>query len=175
MYLLTPRKCAIFGVCCEAIPWQVGGYKYHVITGSLHVWLFQVNYLIDEAVNTRKGANNIISMLHHFLEAHNLAEANLHIHCDNCSGQNKNRFSIWVMVGLNKKITVYFLIVGHTKFSPDWCFGLFKQAFCQTKIGCLDDIVKVVESSAMVNHACSAGGHTRWSGHCTNLWLGRVF
>ena len=24
MYFLTPRKCAIFGVCCEAIPRQVG-------------------------------------------------------------------------------------------------------------------------------------------------------
>ena len=24
MYFLTPRKCAIFGICCEAIPRQVG-------------------------------------------------------------------------------------------------------------------------------------------------------
>ena len=62
-----------------------------------------------------------------------------------------------VMVGLNKKITVSFLIVGHTKFSPDWCFGLFKQAFRRTKIGCLDDIVRVVESSAVVNHAQLVG------------------
>ena len=101
-------------------------------------------------------------MLHHFFETHNLGEANLHLHCDNCSGQNKNRFVMqylcWrVMVGLNKKITVSFLIVGHTKFSPDWCFGLFKQTFRRTKIGCLDDIVKVVESSAVVNHAQLVG------------------
>ena len=61
------------------------------------------------------------------------------------------------MVGLNKKITVSFLIVGHMKFSPDWCFGLFKQAFRRTKIGCLDDIVRVVESSAVVNHAQLVG------------------
>ena len=60
------------------------------------------------------------------------------------------------MVGLNKKITVS-LILGHTKFSRDWCFGLFKQAFRRTKIGCLDDIVKVVESSAVVNHAQLVG------------------
>ena len=64
----------------------------HVNTCSLLALPVQVNYLIDEAVNTGKGANNIISMLHHFLETHNLGEANLHLHADNCSGQNKNRF-----------------------------------------------------------------------------------
>ena len=32
----------------------------------------QVNYLIDEAVNTGKGANSIISMLHRYLENHSL-------------------------------------------------------------------------------------------------------
>ena len=36
MYFLTPRKCALFGVCCEAIPRQI-------------------NYLIDEAFDTGKG------------------------------------------------------------------------------------------------------------------------
>ena len=29
----------------------------------------QINYLIDEAYNVGKGANTIISMLHHFLNA----------------------------------------------------------------------------------------------------------
>ena len=61
-----------------------------------------------------------------------------------------------VLVGLNKKITLSFLIVGHTKFSPDWCFGLFKQAYRRQKIGCLDDIARVVES-AVVNHAQLVG------------------
>lgn len=61
------------------------------------------------------------------------------------------------MDGLNRKITVSFLIVGHTKFSPDWCFGLFKQTFCQTKIGCLDDIVKIMENLAVVIHGQLAG------------------
>ena len=101
-------------------------------------------------------------MLHHFLETHNLGEAELHLHADNCSGQNKNRFVMqylaWrVLVGLNDRITLSFLVVGHTKFSPDWCFGLFKQAYRRAKIGCLEDIVKVVESSAVVNHAQLVG------------------
>ena len=83
----------------------------------------QVNYLIGEAVNTGKGAN-LISMLHHFLATHNLGEAKLHLHADNCSGQNKNlyvmQYLTWrVLSGLNKQITLSFLVVGHTKFSLD--------------------------------------------------------
>ena len=62
-----------------------------------------------------------------------------------------------VMTGLNKKITLSFMVVGHTKFSPDWCFWLFKQAFRRTKVGCLDDIARVVENSATVNHAQLVG------------------
>ena len=62
-----------------------------------------------------------------------------------------------VLSGLNKSIMLSFLIVGHTKFSPDWCFGLFKQAYRKTKIGCLDDIVRVVEKSAEANHAQLVG------------------
>ena len=72
MYFKMARKCAIFGVCCEGIPRQV-------------------NYLIDEAFNTGKGANTVIS-LHHFL-GHPLtgrASPPLSLHADNCSGQNKN-------------------------------------------------------------------------------------
>ena len=62
-----------------------------------------------------------------------------------------------VLVGLNKMKMLSFLVVGHTKFSPDWCFGLFTQAYRWAKIGCLEDIVKVVESSAVVNHAQLVG------------------
>ena len=124
--------------------------------------LLQINYLIDKALNTGKGANNIISMVHHFLATHNLGEVGLHLNADNCSGQNKNRYVMqylaWrVLSGLNKSITLSFLIVGHTKFSPDWCFGLFKLAYWRTKIGCLDDIVRVVEKSAEANHAQFVG------------------
>ena len=53
----------------------------------------QVNYLIDEAYNVGKGANCIISMLHHFLETYSFEETHIHLHADNCSGQNKNRLN----------------------------------------------------------------------------------
>ena len=56
-----------------------------------------------------------------------------------------------VLVGLNQSITISFLLVGHTKFAPDWCFGLLKQRFRKSKVDCLDDIAQVVQSSAVVN------------------------
>jgi hypothetical protein len=134
---LTPRKCALFGVCCEAIPRQI-------------------TYLIDEACDTRKGANTIVSLLHHFLQVHGLGESEVHLHADNCVGQNKNntmlQYLLWrTIVGLHAKINLSFLIVGHTKFAPDCCFGLIKQRFRRTNVSSLDDIARVVDQSAKAN------------------------
>ena len=39
-----------------------------VVVTKLHTFIIQVTYLIDEAFNVGKGANSIISMLHHFLK-----------------------------------------------------------------------------------------------------------
>lgn len=49
------------------------------------------------------------------------------------------------------------MIVGHTKFSPDWCFGLLKQRLRRCEYNCLDDIAREVELSADVNHAQLVG------------------
>ena len=56
-----------------------------------------------------------------------------------------------VLSGLNKKIEISFMIVGHTKFAPDWCFGLLKQKFRKSNVGCLDDLLRVVNNSATCN------------------------
>ena len=61
------------------------------------------------------------------------------------------------LVGLHQKITISFLIVGHTKFAPDWCFGLLKQRFRKTYVSSLEDLVEVVNSSAAVNTAQLVG------------------
>ena len=73
IYFLTPRRCGIFGVCFEGLPQQV-------------------NYLIDEGMATSKGSDAVISYLHHFFSTYGLGEEDLQLHCDNCSGQNKNRY-----------------------------------------------------------------------------------
>ncbi|XP_033629960.1 uncharacterized protein LOC117292140 isoform X2 [Asterias rubens] len=135
MYFVDLRKCGIFGVCCEGVPQQV-------------------NYLIDEGMTSTKGSNAVISYLHHFFENYGLGEEHLSLHCDNCSGQNKNRYMLFYLMwrtlhGLHKDISLNFMVAGHTKFSPDWCFGLLKQKYRRTQVSTLEDIARVtVESTA---------------------------
>ena len=137
IYFKCPRKCGLFGIACEAFPRQV-------------------NFLLDESVHTGKGANTVVSMLHYFLNNHGIGECHLHLHADNCSGQNKNSCMMWylmwrVLTGRHRSITLSFLLTGHTKFSCDWCFGLVKRLYRKTKVDCLQDIVAVVEQSSDVN------------------------
>lgn len=66
-----------------------------------------------------------------------------------CSGQNKNNYLLFylcwrVMSGLNQEIELNFLIAGHTKFSPDQMFGIFKRRFRVTYCSSLDHIVQVI-------------------------------
>ena len=54
------------------------------------------------------------------------------------------------------------MIPGHTKFSPDRCFGLLKKRYRCTNVGGLTDLIDVVNQSAVVNVAQptgSADGH----------------
>ena len=145
IYFKTPRKCGLFGVCCEAIPRQV-------------------NFLIDENVLTGKGANSTISYVHYFFEHHGLGETHAQIHADNCGAQNKNSPFLWYYLWrvnneLHSNINYDFLLPGHTKFSPDWCFGLVKQKTRRTFISSLFDIARAVEESASVNVAEFVGLH----------------
>lgn len=133
LYFLTPRKCQLFGICSE------GNGK-------------QVNYLIDENDNPGKGANCVISMLHHFLESSTNANQSLLLHADNAVGQNKNNamihYCVWrVLTSRNQTIKLSFMIAGHTKFSPDRFFGLIKKSYRQTSVSTLYDIEKVVNTS----------------------------
>lgn len=133
LFFLTPRKVGIFGVCCEGLPQQI-------------------NYLIDEGAATSKGSNAVLSYLHHFFSHYGLGESDATMHCDNCAGQNKNRFVLWycawrVMTGQHRTICLNFMPPGHTKFSPDWCFGLLKRAFRRSEVHCLEDLCRVVEAS----------------------------
>ena len=113
IYFKTPRKCHIFGICSDSTSKQV-------------------NYLIDEAELTGKGANETISYLHHYLTSdHSVNCKNLNFHCDNCRGQNKNNAVVQYMCyrtlqGLNSDIELSFMLAYHIRFGPDWCFGLIK-------------------------------------------------
>ena len=61
------------------------------------------------------------------------------------------------MTGRNSSMTISFLPAGHTKFSPDTCFGLLKQNFRKTDVDSLDDFATVVEKSAFVNESQLVG------------------
>ena len=107
-------------------------------------------------MNVGKGANAIIiSMLHHFFQVYGLGETVVHLHADNCSGQNKNQYMMqylaWRVLSQKHKITLSFLPVGHTKFSRMPDLG------CLSGSGCLEDIVQVVGSSASMNHCQLVG------------------
>ena len=135
IFFKVPRKCELFGICNEAINRQT-------------------TYAIDEAVDRRKGANNVISYLHHYLENYGLGEKILFLQADNCCGQNKNnammQYLHWrVDQNLHTKISINFMIAGHTKFGPNRCFGLIKQM-----VSSIFDVANIInDSSAGTNIA----------------------
>ena len=139
IYFLTPIKCAVFGVNCEAIPRQV-------------------KFMADEAGGCGKGANTVTSQLDFYFNEHGLGENEVFLHADNCCEQNKNNYMLlylcWrVITGRHTQIMLSFLVVGHTKFAPDWCFGLFKHLYRKTKVGSLQSIAQIVNDSARCNFA----------------------
>ena len=94
IYFKTPRKCGAFGIITEALPQMV-------------------MFLLDEAVETGKGANTVISLLDFFIQQYGHKESECHLHADNCSGQNKNnamlQYLLWrVMMGRHQKVTLSF-------------------------------------------------------------------
>ncbi|CAH0403833.1 unnamed protein product [Chilo suppressalis] len=134
-FFKTARKCGIFGINDEADNTQT-------------------NYLIDECDNIGKGANSVINLIHHHLESNNCDQDNQHICADNCVGQNKNNavvhYCAWrVASELNKTVHLNFLLVGHTKFSPDRMFGLLKQKFSKSTVDTLHDIEECVANSTV--------------------------
>ena len=63
-------------------------------------------------------------------------------------------YLLWrVLTGRHTKITLSFLIAGHTKFSCDWCFGLLKRKLKRTRVDSLGDMEDVVKDSARGNIA----------------------
>lgn len=147
IYFKTPRKCGIFGVMCKGIPRQV-------------------NFLIDEASSTGKGANATISYVHYFFSHHGLGESTAHLHADNCSGQNKNNYFLWyfawrIMNQLHNSIIYSFLVAGHTKFGPDRSFGMIKKAYKVNYVSSLYEFATMVETSSHlgVNKAQLVGTH----------------
>ncbi|XP_069108896.1 LOW QUALITY PROTEIN: uncharacterized protein [Argopecten irradians] len=140
IFFKTPRKCSVFGICSEG-------------SGQ------QVFYLVDEAESSGvgKGANSVISMVHHYFHHHGHGEEIANIHFDNCSGQNKNNIVLWyalwrVIVGLHVGIQYSMMIAGHTKFDPDWHFGVWKLRWRSSNAESLEEVARTVTTSSRSGH-----------------------
>lgn len=166
IYFKSPRTAQLFGICCEAIPQQI-------------------NYLIDEADFPGKGADTVISLLDHFFDNYGLGEEHVLLTADNCVGQNKNNAVMQylmyrVIAGKHKSITLSFMLVGHTKFSPDGYFGLIKKRYRRSKVYTYDHLVDVINSSTTGrfntcqryrdNQGRKIFQFRKWS-----TWLGKIF
>ena len=121
-------------------PYRIG--LFGVYDSSREV---MTTFFVPEDVSTSigKGSDSVISMLHHFLSGFTLTSPDgtadmlphhIIVWCDNCSGQNKNNFVMqyfaWrCATGFHTRITVNFMVPGHTKFICDAYFGIGKRAW----------------------------------------------
>lgn len=139
MYFLTGYKIGLFGVACEPL-------------GKF------VLYILPESCVCGKGANTVVSLLHHFFENFAIGEETAELHADNCAGQNKNniliRYLMWrVITGKNSCCKISFLPTGHTKFQPDLYFGCFKRTFRRSSCATISDVLDVAQRSCPSTNA----------------------
>ena len=102
-----------------------------------------------------KCFNSIESYLHHYLDQYSLLEKHVELHCDNCSGQNENRYMLWysckrVACVYHTSVALHFMLSGHTKFALDGN-GLVKHRFNVCAVNFRADIQEVVTSSRKSN------------------------
>ena len=139
-YFKSARKVSLFGIHNEG-------------TGQ------QYTFLIDEAHSIGKGPNSVVSMLDYILGIERKFDE-VHIFADNCVSQNKNNTMMhyldWrVRTNQNKKITMNFLLVGHTRFSPDRIFGLIKLKYTKATIDTFAELVQCVVDASPGGHSCA--------------------
>lgn len=85
----------------------------------------QTNYLIDEAKSIGRGANSIISYLHHYHKVYGVGKADVLLQADNCLGQNNN----------NNAMIQYLMWFGHRgkhtlmfhSFHDPWTYMVFSR------------------------------------------------
>ena len=114
-----------------------------------------VIYVIPESVLVGNGANMVVSLLHHFLAKYSSGEQRVVLNADNCVGQNKNntvlQYLMWrVTCGLNSHIELALMLAGHTKFGPDYGFGVFKRMYRHAEVNTVKDVCGLIERSKLL-------------------------
>jgi len=136
LYFLVPYKLALFGIICEPL-------------GKM------VIYVIPEAILVSKGSNMVVSLLHHFLGKYAAGVTQITLNADNCVGQNKNntvlQYLMWrVITGLSTRIELAFMVAGHTKFSPDYGFGVFKKLYRHSELNSVEEVCAMMGRSSLL-------------------------
>lgn len=138
----------------------------------------QYNFLIGEGStpgfdnSESHNANVILTSLDKLLSLDQLQlKSILRIQMDNCSGQNKNRYTIWYLVNLLmnspqlQSIEIGFMLTGHTRCAVDANFGSFKKTYRTHDASTLTDLGSLVTRSSEVNMVeYSTGDWMDWKG-----------
>ncbi|XP_056019021.1 uncharacterized protein LOC125672351 isoform X2 [Ostrea edulis] len=91
------------------------------------------------------------------VQHHGHGEKIASIHFDNYSGQNKNNFVLWyglwrVLVGLHMIVEYSMMVAGHTKFDPDWHFGVWKVKWRSSTAETMNEVAETVRHSSRRGH-----------------------
>ena len=107
-----------------------------------------------------KGGNNVASLLMKTLRSLNLLQENtvgkeLKVVFDNCPGQNKNNFVLWLVpllveLGFFSKVNFIFLVAGHTKNAADRLFNLLKYAYRKENVATMEQLIELCGRSPQV-------------------------
>ena len=141
--------------------------------------LFTNTYIWEEGTDDQ-GADNIISCLHLDLACGGLFDVNrpsytildhLVLGADNCSGQNKNKamlkYCMWLVeAGFVKKVTLLFLVKGHTKNHCDKFFNILKRSSIDENIWTAEqlDAAYTEGNKEYISLLQLGKGDTRWRG-----------
>lgn len=95
--------------------------------------------------------------------------------CDNCPGQNKNRmvirFVVWLVETVKfKKVSLVFLIVGHTKNPCDRLFNALKSTYRRKNLYCVDDVLKCLSTSPHTTASQPTSSFKDWDTYLDSLY-----
>ena len=123
---------------------------------------------VDNKLN--HNPNCVVSMLHAYLQS-TLHGRKLHLHCDNCADQNKNKtvmvYMCWrLLCGFEDDIKVSFMVVGHARCSVDGGFGIAKQKYRLGDIDTMEQLSEAITKSSSTNTtACKNCEWRNWDSY----------
>jgi hypothetical protein len=135
-------------------------YLFGVVDNSPQNGGDQMNAFIWQEFEGDRGANNIASCLLRDLKLRGMMSrpnfGELVYIADNCGGQNKNmhvvRFLMWLVeTKVFPKVTLFFLVKGHTKNAADRMFNLLKLTYNCKDIFTYDQLFDVLNANEHVH------------------------